>query len=75
MGYSPGVTNSRTGLSEHCMHKQEAGRGHGVLFSSSSLSAIRVVPSASEVIDSSPGNLDSSLCFLQPSVSHDIFCI
>ena len=25
----------------------------------------------SEVIDISPGNLDSSLCFLQPSISHD----
>ena len=25
-----------------------------------------------EVIDISPGNLDSSLCFLQPSVSHEI---
>ena len=38
------------------------------LFSSSSLSAIRVVWSAlSEVIDISPGNLDSSLCFLSPA--------
>ena len=46
------------------------------LFSSSSLSAIRVVSSAlSEVIDVSPSNLDSSLCFLQPSVSHDVLCI
>ena len=26
----------------------------------------------SEVIDISPSNLDSSLCFLQPSDSHDI---
>ena len=26
----------------------------------------------SEVIDISPGNLDSSLCFFQPSVSHDV---
>ena len=25
-----------------------------------------------EVIDISPGNLDSSLCFIQPSISHDI---
>ena len=23
----------------------------------------------------SPGNLDSSLCFTQPSVSHDVLCI
>ena len=45
------------------------------LFSSSSLSAIRVVVCISEVIEISPGNLDSSLCFFQPSVSHDILCI
>ena len=29
----------------------------------------------SEVIDISPGNLDSSLCLIQPSVSHDVLCI
>ena len=29
----------------------------------------------SDVTDTSPGNLDSSLCFLQPSVSHDVLCI
>ena len=29
----------------------------------------------SEVIDISPGNLDSSLCFFQSSVSHDVLCI
>ena len=29
----------------------------------------------SEVIDISPHNLDSSLCFFQPSVSHDVLCI
>ena len=29
----------------------------------------------SEVIDISPGNLDSSLCFFQSSVSPDVFCI
>ena len=42
------------------------------LFSSSSLSAIRVV---SEVIVISPGNLDSSLCFFQSSISNDVVCI
>ena len=26
-------------------------------------------------IDISPGNLDSSWCFIQPSVSHDVLCI
>ena len=30
---------------------------------------------AFEAIDISPGNLDSSLCFFQPSVSHDVLCI
>ena len=29
----------------------------------------------SEVIDISPGNLDSSLCFIQPSISHDVLCV
>ena len=43
------------------------------LFSSSSLSAIKVVfIYISEVSVISPGNLDSSLCFIQPSISHDV---
>ena len=29
----------------------------------------------SEVVDISPGNLDSSLCLFQSSVSHDVLCI
>ena len=29
----------------------------------------------SEVIDISPGNLDSSLCFFQPSISHDVLLL
>ena len=47
------------------------------LFRSSSLSAIRLVSSAciSQVIDIYPGNLDSSLWFIQPSISHDVLCI
>ena len=52
------------------------------LFSSSSLSAIRVVSSAylrnillKYLIDISPGNLNSSLCFFQPSISHNVLCI
>ena len=28
-----------------------------------------------QVIGISPGNLDSSLCFFQPSISHDVLCI
>ena len=46
------------------------------LFSSSSLYAIKGdVIFISEVIDISSSNLDSSLCFLQPSVSYDVLCI
>ena len=29
----------------------------------------------SEVIDISPSSIDSSLCFFQPSLSHDVLCI
>ena len=29
----------------------------------------------SQVIDISPGSLDSSLCFIQPTISHDVLCI
>ena len=29
----------------------------------------------SEIIDISPNNLDSSLCFFQPSLSHDVLFI
>ena len=29
----------------------------------------------SEVIDISPSNLDSSLCFIQPGILHGIFCL
>ena len=29
----------------------------------------------SKVIDISPAHLDSNLCFLQPSISHDVLCI
>ena len=43
------------------------------LFSSSLLSAIKSgIMCISEVADTSPGNLDSSLCFFQSSVSHDV---
>ena len=47
------------------------------LFSSSSLSAIREALSTylRLLIDISPGNLDSSLCFIQASVSRDVLCI
>ena len=29
----------------------------------------------SKAFDVSSGNLDSSLCFIQPSISHDVHCI
>ena len=45
------------------------------LFNSSLHSATRVMSSASEVIDISPGSLDSSLWFIQPSILHDVLCI
>ena len=32
-------------------------------------------PPLSEVIDISPGNHDSSLCFIQPGISHDVLYI
>ena len=28
-----------------------------------------------EIVDISPGSLDSSLCFSQPNLLHDVFCI
>ena len=45
-------------------------------FSSSSLSDIRVVASAYlRLLIISASNLDSSLWFIQPSISHDVLCI
>ena len=46
-------------------------------FSSSSLSAIRVVSSAylKLLIFLPAGNLDSSFCFIWPSIFHDVLCI
>ena len=34
-----------------------------------------VVICVSEVIDISPGNLDSILCFIQPGILHDVLCV
>ena len=39
------------------------------------LSHWSVIICISEVIDISPGNLDFSSCFIQPSISHDVLCI
>ena len=74
--------SDRTGC--HDLHFFECGvlnqLFHSPLLSSSRgslvplLSAIRVVSSAYLRLFS-PGNLDSSLCFFQPSVSHDVLCI
>ena len=45
----------------------------GMLFSFSSLSAIRHLRIRG--YDISPGSLDSSFCFIQPGISHDVLCI
>ena len=46
------------------------------LFSSSLLYAVKSgIICISEVIDISPGNSDSSLCFIQLGISHDVLCI
>ena len=46
------------------------------LFSSSSLSTLRVVSSAYlRLLIFLPSLYDSSLCFIQPSISHDVLCI
>ena len=45
------------------------------LFSSSSFCHKGGVICMSEVIDISPGNLNSSLCFIQPGISYDMLCI
>ena len=46
------------------------------LLSSSSLSAIKGdVTCVSEVIDTAPGNLDFSLCFIQPGILHDVLTL
>ena len=45
------------------------------LFSSSCFLHKGRVICMSEVIYISPGNLDSSLCSTQPSISHDVLCI
>ena len=44
-------------------------------FNSSSLCHKDGVICISEVIDFSPCNLDSSLCLIQPGISHDVLCI
>ena len=38
-------------------------------------SVLMVLICISEVIDISPGSLDSSLCFIQPGISHGVLCI
>ena len=45
------------------------------LFSSSAFCHKGGVICISELIDISSGKLDSSLCFIQPCISYDVFCI
>ena len=42
---------------------------------SSSLSAMSHVSCICEATDTSPSNLDSSLCFNHPDISHDVLCV
>ena len=42
---------------------------------SSLLSAMNDVMCIAEVIDISANSLDSSLCFIQPGISHDVLCV
>ena len=45
------------------------------LFSFSSLSSIKMESSVCLRLYISPGNLDSTLCFIQPGILHDVLCI
>ena len=45
------------------------------LFRSFSLSAIKVVSPAHLIVDIFTGNLDSSWCFIQLGISHDVVCL
>ena len=62
-----GVAKSQLLLSD--FHFQEALR---VLFAFCHKGGIICI---SEVIDISPSNLDSSLCFIQPGISHDVMLV
>ena len=48
---------------------------HGVAQSWTQLKQLSSSICIFEVIDISPGYLHSSLCFIQPSISHDVLCI
>ena len=62
---------------KHMVTKGEGGTGINQAFGINiyTLLYIKQIICISEVIDISPGNLDSSLCFIQPSISHDVLCI
>ena len=69
-----GVTQSRTRLK--WQHQQQqlslSSRGSLFLFAFCHKGGIICI---SKVIDISPGKLDFSLCFIQPSISHDVLCM
>ena len=46
---------------------------HGI-FQATVLEWVAIVICISEVVDVSPSNVDSSLCFLQASVSNEVLC-
>ena len=45
------------------------------ILSETSILVLDVLICIAEIVDISPGNFDSRLCFIQPGISHDIFCI
>ena len=45
------------------------------ILSETSILVLDVLTCIAEIVDISPGNFDSRLCFIQPGISHDIFCI
>ena len=62
--------------------KQQAESGHsrthhqkGCLKTKKPTGQFSSVAQSCPALDMSPGNLDSSWCFIQPSVSHDVLCI
>ena len=62
-----GVTKSQTQLSDFHFHQEALD-----FFTFCHKGGVICI---SKVIDISPGDLDSNLCFIQPSISHDGFCI
>jgi len=74
MGLDAMILVSECWVSSHLFHPSLSlsSRGSYFFFSFCHKGGVICI---SEVIDISPRNLDSSLCFLQPSISHDVLCM